>query len=89
MDDARQGIQDLGVDVLNLEVVGRHHHFQSFRLRIKKADFEKIKNPDAWPDGIVVRRFFRGKRENNNDKNNNNNNNNNLSPDGSAISSRA
>ena len=36
VEDARKGITDLGVDVIDLEVVGRHRHFQSFRVRIKK-----------------------------------------------------
>ena len=76
LDDAKKGIADLGVDVIDLEVVGKHRHFQSFRLRIKKAHLEIIKNPDAWPNGIVIRHFFRGR---------NNNNRRSVSNDGAAI----
>ena len=77
IDEARRAIEELGVDVLDLEVVGRHHHFQSFRLRVKKAHLETLKNPNAWPDGIVIRHFFRGRNNNNNNNNNRNSNNNN------------
>ena len=34
-EEAHKAISDLGVDVIELEVVARHKHFQSFRLRIK------------------------------------------------------
>ena len=61
VEDARAAIREMGVGVVELEPIRRHHHFQSFRLRLRKADVEKIKNPDFWPDGIVIRRFFRGK----------------------------
>ena len=90
-EDARKGITDLGVDVIDLEVVGRHRHFQSFRLRIKKIHLDILKNPEVWPDGIVIRHFFRGKNNNNNNNNNsrsnsgNNNNNNSPTTDGAAI----
>ena len=63
-EEARQAIVDLGIDVIEFETIRRHNHFQSFRLRIRKADLETVKNPDIWPDGIVVRRFFRGKTGN-------------------------
>ena len=42
-EEAKAAITSLGVDVVELEVVGTHHHFQSFRPRAKKADMEKIK----------------------------------------------
>ena len=63
IDDARSSISEMGVDVIDLESVGRQRHFQSFRLRIKKAHLPIIKNPDLWPDGIIIRRFFRGKKQ--------------------------
>ena len=72
VEEARAAITELGVEVVDLAVVGKHLHFQSFRLRVKKADMEKIKDPQFWPDGIVVRRFFRSKNNNNNSNNNNN-----------------
>ena len=54
LEDAKKAIADLGVDVIEMEVVGRHNHFQSFRLRIKRIHLDALKNPDIWPDGIVV-----------------------------------
>ena len=85
LEEAKTAISELGVDVVELERVGKHNHFQSFRLRIRKADMDKIRDPEFWPDGIIVRRFFRGKRNNNN--NNNNNNKNPRVNDGVAITS--
>ena len=76
IDEAKRAIEDLGVNVLDLEVVGRHLHFQSFRLRVKKTHLETLKNPNVWPDGIVIRHFFRGRNNNNNNQNNNSRNNN-------------
>ena len=64
-EEARTAISEMGVTVLELEVVGRRDHYQSFSLRIKKSDLPAIQNPDAWPEGILVRRFFRGKSNNN------------------------
>ena len=80
IDEAKRAIEDLGVDVLDLEVVGRHLHFQSFRLRVKKTHLETLKNPNVWPDGIVIRHFFRGRNNNNNRNNKSRNNNNNNTP---------
>ena len=82
LEDAKTAITELGVKVVEMEVAGKHNHFQSFRLRIKKIDLEKVKNPDFWPDGIVVRRFYRPRRD---AARNSNHNNNIQSGDGNAI----
>ena len=73
VDDARRNIQERGVEVIELEVLGRHHHFQSFRLRLRKTDLATLKNPDIWPCGIVIRHYFRGKCEGGGRSSNNNN----------------
>ena len=62
LEEAKTAITNLGVTVVEIEVVGKRNHFQSFRLRVKRSDMERIKNPDFWPDGIVIRRLFRGRR---------------------------
>ena len=46
LEDAKTAIMNLGVTVVDIEVVGQHHHFQSFRLRVKKAEMDRIKDPD-------------------------------------------
>ena len=67
-DIMKAGIEEQGVGVVELEeLTRRHNRFKSFRLVIRKKDVETIKNPDFWPEGIVVRRFFQ--RTNANDGN--------------------
>ena len=58
-DIMKAGIEEQGVGVVELEELSRRHNrFKSFRLVIRKKDGEAIKDPDFWPEGIVVRRFF-------------------------------
>ena len=58
-DIMKAGIEDQGVGVVELEELARRHNrFKSFRLVIRKKDVEAIKDPNFWPEGIVVRRFF-------------------------------
>ena len=87
-EEAKTAISSMGVDVIELEVVGRRDHYQSFRLRVKKSDLAALKDPDAWPEGIIVRRFFRGRSGGNNNHNSNNNNKTPIptSNDGAAVS---
>ena len=59
-DVMKSDIKNLGVDVVEFEELRRrHNHFKSFRLVIKRKDFDAIKDPLFWPDGVVVRKFFR------------------------------
>ena len=62
-EDVRTSITSQGVDVVELEELPlRHTRWKSFRLRIKKSDISKIEEAEFWPEGIIVREFFRGKR---------------------------
>ena len=55
-------IKEQGVGIVELEPLHQtHQRFKSFRLCIRKVDMTKILNPDFWPEGVVVRRFWRGK----------------------------
>lgn len=76
IDDVRQSISDMGVDVIEIESVGKRRHFQSFRLRIKKVHLQILKDPNVVPDGIVIRRFFHGKQQQQHST---------TSPDGNAV----
>ena len=58
--DLRTFIEGQNVRVVELEeLVRRHNRFKSFRLCVKKGDIESIKDANFWPEGIVLRRFFR------------------------------
>ena len=58
--DMRTFIEGQNVKVVELEELARkHNRFKSFRLCIRKKDLDTIKDPNFWPEGIVVRRFFR------------------------------
>ena len=60
VNDIRSFIEGQNVNVVELEeLVRRHNRFKSVRLCIRKKDMDLIKDPDFWPEGIVVRRFFR------------------------------
>ena len=60
IDDIRSYIEGQNVTVVELEdIARRHNRFKSFRLCLKKKDFEVIQDPNSWPEGIIVRKFFR------------------------------
>ena len=49
-----------GVEVVSIEEnATRHQLFKSFKIVIKKADFETLNQPGVWPEGIIFRRFQR------------------------------
>ena len=49
-----------GIEVCDIEENStRHQRFKSFKLVIKKVDYEKLDNHDEWPEGVVFRRFWR------------------------------
>ena len=59
LDDLKGYIESLNVNVVELDDIARkHNRFKSFRLCLRKKDLETIKDPNFWPEGIVVRRFF-------------------------------
>ena len=60
VNDMKTFIEGQNVKVVELEELARkHNRFKSFRLCIRKKDLDSIKDPNFWPEGIVVRRFFR------------------------------
>ena len=61
-DAVKSSIESQGVSVVELEELKlNHNRFKSFRLCLKKEAMPKILDPDFWPAGVVVRRFWRGK----------------------------
>ena len=58
----KTSIESQNVTVIELEELKLNHsRFKSFRLCLKKDSMPKILDPDFWPSGVVVRRFWRGK----------------------------
>ena len=52
-------IAELGVTVIELETVRRSSFSQSFRLRIKRAEYGQLmKSKDLLPSGITIRRYY-------------------------------
>jgi arginyl-tRNA synthetase len=51
----KEGIRALEVDNLTCA----HGHFKSFKVSIRKSQIHLMKNPAIWPDGVLVRKFFR------------------------------
>ena len=63
-DRIKSDIVAMGIDVVSLEEnVTRHGLFRSFKLVIKKTDFETLNTPEVWPEGVVFRRFRRPRQD--------------------------
>ena len=59
-DEIRSDITAMGVEVITIEEnETRHRLFKSFKLVIRRADFDKLNVPEVWPEGVVFRRFRR------------------------------
>ena len=56
-EEVKMAITQLGVDIVELEELERRRS-KSFRLRIRRSELPKIKDPNFWPNGVVVRRYF-------------------------------
>ena len=62
-DAVKTSIESQGVGVVELEELKlSHQRFKSFRLCLRKNDMPRILDPEFWPAGVVVRRFWRGKQ---------------------------
>ena len=60
----KKDLETLGISVLNLQQnESKNSQFKSFHLTAKRADAEKIDNPNTWPENVVVRRFFLSRRK--------------------------
>ena len=60
MEVVKFNLEDQKVDVVDLqELQMSHNRFKSFKLTIRKKDFDTMQS-DAFelPEGVVVRRFF-------------------------------
>lgn len=52
-------IQRKGVEVLEIEQTSRHfHRFESFRVKINGAYFNRVMNDEFWPKNVACRRFY-------------------------------
>ena len=59
IDDIKAGIEGQGVGVVELqEIPQRRNHSKGFKLVIRKKDVGVIKDPNFWPEGVFIRRFF-------------------------------
>ena len=61
-DDVKSLLVDNGVDVVSLEPLTlKHNRFLSYKLVVKKSQLPLIENPDLWPEGVMVGRWWSGK----------------------------
>ena len=59
-DEIKAFVVSKGIDVCDIaENVTTHRRFKSFKLVIKKTDYEKLDDRELWPEGVVFRRFWR------------------------------
>ena len=55
----REFITKKDVTVVELDPIKTtHNRFKSFRLRVKRSELDKIEDPEFWPQGVVVCRYF-------------------------------
>ena len=56
----KKHIQDAGITVVGFEENSRvHERFKSFKLTIKRSQLKQLENPQLWPEGVILRNFFR------------------------------
>ena len=49
-----------GIDVINIEEnTTRHGLYKSFKLVVRRTDYDRLNSPEFWPEGVVFRRFRR------------------------------
>ena len=60
LEQIKSGVEEMGITVVDIEKnETRHQLFKSFKLVVKKIDFERLNSPEVWPEGVVFRRFRR------------------------------
>jgi hypothetical protein len=59
-EDIKGYINDNHVDVRDIEQTSKEgSKFLSFKVTIRASDMQKVLQPDFWPCGVCVRRFWR------------------------------
>ena len=59
-DQIKEFVTSKSIDVIDIEEnKTTHQRFKSYKLVIKKTDYEKLDNHAEWPEGVVFRRFWR------------------------------
>ena len=58
-DDIQKLLVDHNVDIVSLEKLPtKHDRFSSFKLVLKKSQLSIVENPELWPSGIHVGRWW-------------------------------
>lgn len=58
----QSSLESGGIDVVSLDQVKtKHERFSSFNLVVKKAQLQLVENPDLWPEGVIVGRWWNPK----------------------------
>ena len=61
-DDVKSLLIDVGVEVISLDPLPlKHNRFQSYKLVVKKSQIPLIEDPDIWPEGVMVGRWWSAK----------------------------
>ena len=63
VEDIKTSLHSCGVNVVSLDpITTKHNRFSSFKLVVRKSQLEIVDNPDIWPEGVVVGRWWSLKR---------------------------
>ena len=61
-DDLKEYIGSAGVEVIEFEKQSKDSApSQSFRVRFKTDDYRSVMDPEFWPQGICIRKFYRSR----------------------------
>ena len=64
-EQVQSDIVAMGIDVVGFEEnTTRHGLFKSFKLVIRRKDFDTLNLPEVWPEGVIFRRFRRPRQAN-------------------------
>ena len=58
-DHIKSDFEERGVKVVELEELSRQHNkFKSYRLCIRKKDYNELIKGEFLPEGVVIKKFF-------------------------------
>ena len=59
VDEIRSSLEQINVEAVSLTAITlNHNRFASFKLVVKRSQLGLIENPDFWPEGVIIGRWW-------------------------------
>jgi hypothetical protein len=56
----KEYIENAGITLVDFQENKRNHErFKYFKLTVKRSHLTLLEDPELWPEGVVIRNFFR------------------------------